>query len=167
MVNIVGFKEININKEETTGVFDKFDKESVEKAKEYLNKFEGVIELEEEGDDVVEIFEDEAGIEGKIYYTLFQHLDYWKGTGASDFALSVVRNRNVPQLRENPERYEEPSNKSYIRGKEWAKVAVEKLRKARLVVEIGREELWCVNPLTVAVSAKGKRRLCLDLSRCR
>ena len=124
-----------------TGVFDKFDKENVEKAEEYLDKLEGAIELEEEGDDIVEMFEDEAGLEGKIHNALFQHLDYWKVTGASDFALSVVKNGYVPQLRENPERYEEPNNKSYVKEREWAKVAVEKLREARLVVEIGREEL--------------------------
>ena len=42
----VGFK---CNKEiETTGVFNKFDKESIEKAEEYLDKLEGAIELEEE-----------------------------------------------------------------------------------------------------------------------
>ena len=35
----------------------------MERAEEYLDKLEGAIELEEEGDDIVEIFEDEAGIE--------------------------------------------------------------------------------------------------------
>ena len=65
----------------------------------------------------------------------------------------------------NPDGYEEPNNKSYVREKEWTNKAVEKLKEARLVEEIGREDLWCVNPLTVAVNAKGKRRLCLDLSR--
>ena len=60
------------NKEmESTGVFSKFNKESVEKAEEYLDKLEGAIELKEEGGDIVEIFEDEAGIEGKIHDTLF------------------------------------------------------------------------------------------------
>ena len=77
----------------------------------------------------------------------------------------MVKNGYVPQLWENPDRYEEPNNKSYVREKEWAKVAVEKLKEARLVEEIGREDLWCVNPLTVAMNSKGKRRLCLDLSR--
>ena len=43
---------------ESTGVFNNFDKESVEKAEEYLDKFEGAIELEEEGDDIVEMFKD-------------------------------------------------------------------------------------------------------------
>ena len=65
---------------------------------EYIDKLEGAIELEEEGGDIVEIFKDEAGIEGKIHDTLFRHLDYWKETGALDFALSVVKNGYVPQL---------------------------------------------------------------------
>ena len=77
----------------------------------------------------------------------------------------MVKNGYVPQLWENPDGYEEPNNKSYEREKVWARIAVEKLKEARLVEEIGREDLWCVNPLTVAVNAKGKRRLCLDLSR--
>ena len=34
------------------------------------------------------------------------------------------------------------------------------------MVETSREELWCINPLTVAKNAKRKRRLCIDLSRC-
>ena len=36
-----------------------------------MDKLEGAIELEEEGDDIEDIFEDEAGIEGKIHDTLF------------------------------------------------------------------------------------------------
>ena len=115
----VGF---NDNKEiETTGVFNKFDKENVEKVEEYLDKLEGVIELQEEGGDIVEIFEDEAGIEGKIYDMLFWNLDFWKETGALDFALSVVKNGYVTQLWENPDGYEEPNNKSYEREKDWAR----------------------------------------------
>ena len=46
------------------GVFNKFDKESVERAEEYLDKLEGAIELEEEGGDIIEMFEVEFGIEG-------------------------------------------------------------------------------------------------------
>ena len=34
------------------------------------------------------------------------------------------------------------------------------------MAEVDRRCLWCVNPLMVAKNAKGKRRLCLDLSRC-
>ena len=45
--NIVGFTRIK--ERESMGVFNKFDKENVEKAEEYLDKLEGAIELEEEG----------------------------------------------------------------------------------------------------------------------
>ena len=45
-------------------------------------------------------------------------------------------------------------------------MAVEKVKDAKLVVEVDRRDLWCVNPLPVAMKVKGKRRLCLDLSRC-
>ena len=90
------FGGFNCNKEiEITGVFNKFDKEIVEKVEEYLDKLEGAIELEEEGGDILEIFEDEAGIEGKIHDTLFRHLDHWEETGASDFSLSVVKLTNI------------------------------------------------------------------------
>ena len=41
-----------------------------------------------------------------------------------------------------------------------------KLVRANLVIEADRQSLVCVNPLTVAVNARGKRRLCIDLSRC-
>ena len=40
------------------------------------------------------------------------------------------------------------------------------LVRARLVREVDRRSLVCVNPLTVAKNARGKRRLCIDLSRC-
>ena len=42
---------------------------------------------------------------------------------------------------ENPEGYEEPNDKSYEREKDWVKVAVGKLKEARLVEEIGRDGL--------------------------
>ena len=71
-------------------------------------------------------------------------MDFWKETGASDFALSAVKNGYVPQLWENPDGYEEPNNKSYVREKKLAKKAVEKLKEARLVEEIG-ESLNCGN----------------------
>ena len=41
-----------------------------------------------------------------------------------------------------------------------------KLVRVKLVREVDRRSLVCVNPLTVAVNARGKRQLCIDLSRC-
>ena len=47
---------------------------------------------------------DEEGIEEKIHDTLIHRLDYWENKGASDFALSVIKNGYVPQLTKNPGR---------------------------------------------------------------
>ena len=41
-----------------------------------------------------------------------------------------------------------------------------KLVRVKLVREMDKRSLVCVNPLTVAVNARGKRQLCIDLSRC-
>ena len=41
-----------------------------------------------------------------------------------------------------------------------------KLLGANIIAETSEESLWCINPLTVAKNARGKRRLCIDLSRC-
>ena len=41
-----------------------------------------------------------------------------------------------------------------------------KLLRAKLVREVDKGSLCCINPLTVGSSAKGKKCLCLDLSRC-
>ena len=40
------------------------------------------------------------------------------------------------------------------------------MQRAKIVVETREESLWCINPLTVAKNARGKRRLCIDLSSC-
>ena len=59
-------------------------------------------------------------------------------------------------MQKEPERYKEGNNKSYKDERAWA--------NERIETKI--EELWCVNPLTVANNAKGKQKLCIDLSRC-
>ena len=75
-------------------------------------------------------------------------------------------NGYVLHMWQNPAKYEERNNKSYRVEREWANDAVLKLLEANLIREVDKSELWCVNPLTVAKNAKGKRRLCIDLSRC-
>ena len=70
--------------------------------------------------------------------------------------LSVIRNGYVPQLAENPRKYEEPNNMSYKNGRDWAKTAVGKLKDAKLVAEVSREDLWCVHRVNLG-SAAGDR----------
>ena len=61
---------------------------------------------------------------------------YWKETGASEFVISVIENGHVPQLWDNPEKYEEENNKSYKNERDWANNAVRKLREAKLLREV-------------------------------
>ena len=129
-----------------------------------MEELAGVIAEGQE--DVCLIFEEEEGLEDKIHDTLRRHVSFWKESGASNFAISVVENGYVPQMWENPQEYEEKNNGSYREERIWANEAVGKLVRARLVREVDRRSLVCVNPLTVASNAKGKRRLCIDLSRC-
>ena len=69
-------------------------------------------------------------------------------------------------MQRNPERYRERNNKLYREELVWANEAAFKLLRAKIIEETSEESLWCINPLTVAKNARGKRRLCIDLSRC-
>ena len=83
----------------------------VEKAEKKLDKLEGTIA---EGDeDVCLIFEEEEDLESKVHDTLERHASFWRESGASSFAVSVVENGYVPQMWENPQSYEEKNNGSY------------------------------------------------------
>ena len=136
----------------------------VDEAEKKLDELEGVIT--EEGEDVCLIFEEGKDLENKVHDTLARHASFWRESGASSFAVSVVENGYVPQMWENPQNYEEKNNGSYREEKVWANEAVFKLARAKLVREVDRRSLCCVNPLTVAKNARGKKRLCIDLSRC-
>ena len=59
--------------------------------------------------------------------------------------------------------YQEKNNKSYYKDKEFANEAVDQLVKVGVLEKV--KKCKCVNPLMVAINKKGKRRLCLDLSR--
>ena len=140
------------------------EKKGFDQAEERLDKLEG--KLVEGEPEVCVMHEEDEKIEGKIHDTLRKHVRFWQESGASDFAVSVILSGYIPQLQCNPEKYRERNNKSYKDERVWANEAVFKLQRAKIVVETSRESLWCINPLTVAKNAKGKRRLCIDLSRC-
>ena len=140
------------------------DKVVFDQSEERLDKLEG--KLIENEDEICLMFEEDDKVEDKVHDTLRKHIDFWRESGASDFAVSVILNGYVPQMQRRPERYMEENNKSYRDEMAWANEAVYKLQRAKIVVETRMEELWCINPLTVAKNAKGKRRLCIDLSRC-
>ena len=59
----------------------------------------------------------------------------------------------------------EKNNKSFIKEEEFGKEAIMKLVNMKVLMEVRKEEVNCINPLTVAVNDKGKKRLCINLSR--
>ena len=53
------------------------------------------------------MYEEDDRIEEKVHDTLRKHVDFWRESGASDFAVSVILNGYVPQMQRNPEKYQE------------------------------------------------------------
>ena len=100
----------------------------VNEAERKLDKLEGYIGRDEE--DVCLIFEEDREMEFKVHNTLRRHVGYWRETGTSSFAISVVENGYVPQLWENPPRYEEKNNFLYRKERLWANEVVWKLERA-------------------------------------
>ena len=136
------------------------------KAEARLDRLEGSLELTLGQGEVVLMFDEEIGMDDKVHRTLRDHYDFWKESGASDFACSVIRNGYIPEFISDPGCYSEPNNKSFSAHAQWGMEAVAKLVKAKIVRKVRREDLTCVNPLSVAVNKKLKKRLCIDLSRC-
>ena len=136
-------------------------------AESRLDKLEKASSLAVGSDeDEVIMYEEETGVEMKVKDTLRVHLPFWRQSGASSFAVSVIEKGYIPTLDRIPREYEEPNNVSYKANRVWANEAVEKLRSAKLIRKVARQDLICTNPLTVASNAVGKLRLCIDLSRC-
>ena len=66
----------------------------------------------------------------------------------------------------SPGPYQESNNKSFQKNPEFGLKEIQKLIDSKDVVEVCREEVMCVNPLSVASNKEGKLQLCIDLSRC-
>ena len=58
-----------------------------------------------------------------------------------------------------PGKYQEKNNKSFINNKIFATEEVEKLLKRKVIEEVKREEVACINPMSVASNREGKKRL--------
>ena len=104
-------------------------------------------------------------LEVKVRGTLRRNVKAWEEAGAGPFALSVIKDGFKLIMNQMPEAYEEENNKSFQKEEEFAIEAVMKLVKMEILKEVERDEVSCVNPLTVAVNDRGKKRLCIDLSR--
>ena len=94
------------------------------------------------------------GVKAKVHGTLKDNVAFWHELGASQFALSVIENGYIPKLSEDVHFYEEKNNKSYREYRTWANEAVQKLLVANIVEKVSREELTCINPLSVAQEAQ-------------
>jgi hypothetical protein len=141
------------------------------KAMERLDKREGHLvagvpseDNAEQGNSIVETGVGDAGV--KVRGTLLRHIEAWESAGAGAFALGVIKEGFKLNMLSVPGAYEEGNNKSFEKDQEFAIEAVQKLVKLEILKEVGRSEVTCVYPLTVAINGVGKKRLCIDLSRC-
>ena len=112
-----------------------------------------------------ECFEIDDNIELKVHGTLGRHAKAWEEAGASSFIMNMVKEGFRLNMKEIPGGYKEKNNRSFFREEEFAVETVMKLAKMKILKEVKEEEVSCINPLTVAVNDRGKKRLCIDLSR--
>ena len=93
---------------------------------------------------------------------LKNHLQFWRDIGANSYILSVIEHGyNIPFITTPPGAYLN-NNKSARENSEFVVEAITELLRTKAVVEVDKPPL-VVNPLTVAINAKGKKRLVLDL----
>ena len=135
-------------------------------AENKLDQIEDVLVGVEESDEAVLYFEEDEKLEYLLSGTLRAHLDFWRESGASQFALGVIEQGFVPKLKGVPPVYAEKNNASYWKHRGWANEAVDRLARLDIAEQVDRGQLHCQNPLSVAVNAEGKKRLVIDLSRC-
>ena len=64
-----------------------------------------------------------------------------------------------------PVPYEEKNNKSFVLNEDFGIGEIKKLLANGVIEEVTRGEVVCINPMSIASNKKGKKRLCIDLSR--
>ena len=138
------------------------------KAAKRLAKFEGELELQADGEEEegIEVFTEGQDIDLKVHDTLNRHVSKWEAIQANNFCLGVIKEGYKMSFVDGkePNDYREKNNKSFIKNKDFGLDAVDKLVKNKIVQEVDRDKLKCVNPLSVAEKS-GKKRLVIDLSR--
>ena len=137
----------------------------------FLDKLEGVTDVvsleyweELEGEEVEESKDEEGGL---VVESLRNHTEGWKKFGAGKMCMNIIEEglKLNFTLKGLPGKYQEKNNKSFINNKIFATEEVEKLLKRKVIEEVKREEVACINPMSVASNREGKKRLCIDLSR--
>ena len=91
----------------------------------------------------------------------------WTELGtASQHALSMIKRGLFINLEATKTgKYEEPNNKTFESNPAFGESAIDELVANGSVHIVKKDEIRCINPLSVAKNAKNKLRLCLDLSR--
>ena len=122
---------------------DRLKKEAkMAREEEFMDRLEGMGEMEEEEDDYCIVFSEDEGATRRVTTTLRDHYSHWEKTGASNFSLSVIREGYKISLEDCPEdlKYEEKNNKSYKRHESFAKEAVAKMEKIKVVDRVKKED---------------------------
>ena len=90
-------------------------------------------------------------------------LKEWAGLGtASNECLLIIKSGLYVNIEKTDKHsYEEPNNRSFTSDTKFGVQAIKELLLTGAVVICKREDLRAVNPLSIAVNAKGKKRLCL------
>ena len=135
------------------------------KAMERLDVLENNLVLEEGSIGEDNKFVDLTELETKVHGSLRKNVRAWEEAGAGAFVLSVIKEGFKLNMKHYPGEYEEKNNKSFEKDEVFAIEAIEKLVKMKILLEVEKSEVSCINPLTVAINDRGKKRLCIDLSR--
>ena len=119
--------------------------------------------VNENCNDYTDYFEFEQGQKNiNVKGRLKKHLQFWKDIGANSYILSVIETGyKIPFITTPPKSFLK-NNKSAIEHKDFVAEAISELLKSGSVKRLNKPPT-VVNPLTVAVNAKGKKRLVLDL----
>ena len=134
----------------------------------FLDNLEGVAEMQEE------YLEELEGVSVKdmddkvstVVGSLFTHKHEWKKMGAGKMTMNIIETGlTLNFTKGQPGKYQEPNNKSCLTEAEFAEEEVIKLINKKVVREVSKDEVLCINPLSVASNRQGKKRLCIDLSR--
>ena len=93
---------------------------------------------------------------------LKEHVEFWEKIGANDYVLSVIKNGYRIPFVTVPKPSCIKNNKSAIEHSDFVSEAIKELLASKSIIAV-KEQPTVVNPLTVSVNEKGKKRLVLDL----
>ena len=135
-----------------------------------LDYFEGIKDHCREVDEYVDGWDgvpvEEVETELRVVDSLRGKLEAWRQYGAGKMVLQIINNGlKLNFTGKAPTFYEEVNNKSFSNSEDFGIEEIRKLLANGVVEEVSRAEVTCINPMSIASNKKGKKRLCIDLSR--